>query len=168
MEGTRQDQARATTARRKLLTNREAIAIYVRDKGVCGICNAPVVPAEVVIDHIIPVARGGEDRTYNLQIAHEECNRRKWAHTPDNHSVRDAIKVPRYRKPRSRESIIDQATRWRIIFYLAKKWGVSDGAVQDWLRISNVGGTYGDVWLTPKAVTILSEVYPNRPPQRIT
>lgn len=52
---------------------------------VCGICNRPVDfsykyphPLSPVIDHIIPVARGGHPSDINnLQLAHWTCNRQK-------------------------------------------------------------------------------------------
>lgn len=52
---------------------------------VCGICNRPVDfgykyphPLSPVIDHIIPVARGGHPSDINnLQLAHWSCNRQK-------------------------------------------------------------------------------------------
>lgn len=52
---------------------------------VCGICGKPVDktlryphPMSAVIDHIIPVARGGHPSDLsNLQLAHWTCNRQK-------------------------------------------------------------------------------------------
>lgn len=41
---------------------------------VCGICRLPVEPDDVHIDHIHPVARGGETIFSNLQVAHSRCN----------------------------------------------------------------------------------------------
>lgn len=52
---------------------------------VCGICGKPVDkslkfpnPMSAVIDHIIPIDRGGSpDDIDNLQLAHMSCNRAK-------------------------------------------------------------------------------------------
>lgn len=52
---------------------------------VCGICGKPVDkalryphPLSAVIDHIIPIARGGHPSDIdNLQLAHWTCNRQK-------------------------------------------------------------------------------------------
>lgn len=61
-------------------------AVLLRRGGVCGICGQPVDtsirdhldPMAPVIDHIIPIAKGGHpsDMT-NLQLAHRWCNRQK-------------------------------------------------------------------------------------------
>jgi hypothetical protein len=53
--------------------------IFKRDKGICGICHQPV-GEKWHIDHIIPVSKGGPDAPHNVQVAHPECNHRKWAH----------------------------------------------------------------------------------------
>ena len=54
--------------------------------GVCGICGKPVdcsikdylLPMAPVIDHIIPISKGGHPSDINnLQLAHRWCNRQK-------------------------------------------------------------------------------------------
>lgn len=65
-------------------------ALHVRDDGVCGICGgfAPLVygatrrnrPSDMAtIDHVRPLARGGEHSWANVQLAHLACNLRKHA-----------------------------------------------------------------------------------------
>lgn len=56
-------------------------AIFERDGWLCGICGDPVdrdakVPdlAAPVLDHIVPLARGGIDAPDNLRCAHYYCN----------------------------------------------------------------------------------------------
>ena len=57
---------------------------------ICGICGKPVDkklrypdPMSPVIDHIIPVARGGHPSDMeNLQLAHHWCNRQKSDNMP--------------------------------------------------------------------------------------
>ncbi|MGE0542428.1 MAG: helix-turn-helix domain-containing protein [Dehalococcoidia bacterium] len=51
--------------------------VYLRDEGLCGICESSVIEQEAVIDHVIPLARGGDDEPTNWQIAHPRCNSRK-------------------------------------------------------------------------------------------
>ena len=54
-------------------------------QNVCGICHRPVNfslkapdPMSAVVDHIIPVAKGGHPSDItNLQLAHWSCNRQK-------------------------------------------------------------------------------------------
>ena len=58
--------------------------IFQRDKGRCQICRRPVnrkwkSPHRLspVLDHIVPIARGGHDTKANVQLAHSICNARK-------------------------------------------------------------------------------------------
>ncbi|MET7607447.1 HNH endonuclease [Streptomyces avermitilis] len=60
--------------------------IFERDDWVCGICHEPVDPelqfpdpGSVSLDHIHPIARGGEHSRANSQTAHLGCNLRKSA-----------------------------------------------------------------------------------------
>lgn len=69
---------RSTTVRDR---DRRAIA---RLKPDCGICAEPIDytlphtdPRSFVSDHIIPLAKGGEDVLSNKQAAHRDCNRAK-------------------------------------------------------------------------------------------
>lgn len=48
--------------------------VYRRDKAVCGICRKHVTKDQASIDHIIPLARGGEHAYRNVQLAHLRCN----------------------------------------------------------------------------------------------
>ena len=49
-------------------------AVYARDKWKCGICGKKVKPEEASLDHIIPLAKGGEHSYRNVQLAHLKCN----------------------------------------------------------------------------------------------
>ena len=55
-------------------------AVYERDEGVCGICHRPVSRRAFHLDHIIPLARGGEHSYANTQATHPRCNMKKHAH----------------------------------------------------------------------------------------
>ena len=55
-------------------------AIVLSDHaGLCGICGSPVDPADFHVDHIVPLAKGGEHSYANTQAAHPACNLRKGA-----------------------------------------------------------------------------------------
>lgn len=63
--------------------------ILNRDQWVCQLCAHPIDPTlqhpdpmSATLDHIIPIARGGEHSRANAQSAHRICNMRKWAHVP--------------------------------------------------------------------------------------
>ena len=59
--------------------------IILKTQNVCGICGQPVDkklkapdPMSPVIDHIIPISKGGHPSAMeNLQLAHWSCNRQK-------------------------------------------------------------------------------------------
>jgi 5-methylcytosine-specific restriction endonuclease McrA len=56
-------------------------AIAVRDRYRCGLCHRKVNlrlavphPKAPTIDHIVPLAEGGDDTRANVQLAHFICN----------------------------------------------------------------------------------------------
>lgn len=48
--------------------------VLARDGLVCGICADPVAPNDVHIDHVRPIALGGETVAENLRVTHRGCN----------------------------------------------------------------------------------------------
>lgn len=46
-------------------------------QGVCHYCGARVRPADLCLDHIVPLARGGKSTRGNCVPACKECNNRK-------------------------------------------------------------------------------------------
>lgn len=60
--------------------------VYDRDGWICGICGRPIDrelawpdPGSVSLDHVLPLAAGGEHSRANTQAAHWICNVRKGA-----------------------------------------------------------------------------------------
>jgi 5-methylcytosine-specific restriction endonuclease McrA len=53
--------------------------VWERDGGLCGLCGLSVDPNDRHFDHIVPLKAGGVHATWNLQVAHPMCNRRKGA-----------------------------------------------------------------------------------------
>lgn len=60
--------------------------VFERDNWTCGICAEPVDrdlrfpdPMSVSLDHIVPLALGGDHSRANTQCAHLTCNVRKGA-----------------------------------------------------------------------------------------
>lgn len=58
--------------------------VIARGHPPCGICGQPIDyslpypdPAAFVVDHVIPLRRGGPDAMPNKQAAHARCNRLK-------------------------------------------------------------------------------------------
>ena len=85
---------RSTTIRDR---HRRAIA---RTKPPCGICGGEIDytiddhldPGAYVVDHIIPLIKGGADTLDNKQAAHRACNRTKSDHLPGE-APTDAVRV---------------------------------------------------------------------------
>lgn len=78
------DRITAKNARRRgalvgTLVERELVLI--RDSGICGICGLAVGP-DWHLDHVVPLAKGGEHSYANTQLAHPRCNARKGARVP--------------------------------------------------------------------------------------
>lgn len=62
------------------------VGIAERDGFRCGLCTEPVDmglsgrdPMGPTIDHVLPIALGGDDTRANVQLAHLSCNMRKGA-----------------------------------------------------------------------------------------
>lgn len=52
-------------------------SVYDRDGGKCHICGKKVDPKHWHLDHIIPLARGGEHSYRNVAVSCPKCNMRK-------------------------------------------------------------------------------------------
>lgn len=52
------------------------------EKGICHYCGQHFAPAELTMDHVVPVARGGRSVKGNVVPCCHECNRRKKCLTP--------------------------------------------------------------------------------------
>jgi hypothetical protein len=53
------------------------LAILDRDNHICAYCTATLSEDNFVLDHLIPVSKGGTNRKHNLVTACEVCNRRR-------------------------------------------------------------------------------------------
>jgi 5-methylcytosine-specific restriction protein A len=51
-------------------------------RGVCAYCSRSVRPAELTMDHVVPVARGGRSVRGNVVPSCKECNNQKKLLTP--------------------------------------------------------------------------------------
>lgn len=73
--------------------------IYDRDRGQCGLCHGRVapdfeatrksLPHAPVLDHIVPISKGGKHERSNLQLAHFRCNTIK-----GNRMCRSQMRLP--------------------------------------------------------------------------
>lgn len=69
---------------RRCFTPKERRDIYLRDRGICGICGNFVAPDNFSIDHIIPISKGGTYDYDNLQCCCKKCNQLKDDALPDD------------------------------------------------------------------------------------
>lgn len=66
-----------------LLNDDKKIEFWIKQNGVCPLCENPINEADVLdvekinIDHIVSRAHGGSDLIDNLQLSHRECNMMK-------------------------------------------------------------------------------------------
>lgn len=61
--------------------------VYIRDKGICWICNKLVPLNEYELGHLIDRCNGGQDDYDNLAVMHKKCNEAK----PQHHSMDEHI-----------------------------------------------------------------------------
>jgi HNH endonuclease len=80
------ERVRVHTARRRarkknapLVEDVDRFAIYDRDGGRCHICGRNVSRSRFVLDHLVPLSRGGEHSARNVATAHPRCNGRRHA-----------------------------------------------------------------------------------------
>lgn len=56
---------------------RDRVSLWERFGGVCYLCRSEVGLEEFHAEHVVPLARGGEDGPANLNMAHPACSQRK-------------------------------------------------------------------------------------------
>lgn len=71
------NQTNQAMRRGRFVEDINRLVVLELDDGVCGICHTDVDPFDYEVDHVIPVAMGGEHCYANVQTAHPSCNRSK-------------------------------------------------------------------------------------------
>ena len=60
---------------RRRISTRERVDIFNRNGGVCHLCAGKITVGEAWdVEHVIPLAQGGDDDGDNLQPAHRKCH----------------------------------------------------------------------------------------------
>jgi 5-methylcytosine-specific restriction endonuclease McrA len=73
------------------ISTRTRALVFERDEFRCRRCGAgPDDGARLVVDHVVPVARGGTGELANLQTLCEPCNQGKQDRPPHAHDLRPA------------------------------------------------------------------------------
>lgn len=63
---------------RRSISKKERMELFNDRKGICHICGNKIYAGQDwEVEHIIPMALGGDDRGKNLDLAHIECHRGK-------------------------------------------------------------------------------------------
>lgn len=63
---------------RRAISTRERVRIFEHHAGTCHLCGGKINAGEAWdVDHILPLALGGEDGGDNLAPAHAKCHRAK-------------------------------------------------------------------------------------------
>ena len=57
--------------------------VYIRDHGCCHYCAIELRITDATIDHVLPVARGGQTTLDNTVLACVECNHAKGTRTKE-------------------------------------------------------------------------------------
>lgn len=76
---------RSHAARRARLKNAPNIekvdrfVVFDRDLGICHICGGAAQRDDFHLDHVVPLARGGDHTYANIKVSHPDCNVRKGA-----------------------------------------------------------------------------------------
>lgn len=73
--GRKAASARRARIRDAFVEHVDPLVVFQRDEGVCGICTEPVDRGEFDVDHIVPLAEGGEHSYANVRLSHVNCNR---------------------------------------------------------------------------------------------
>lgn len=74
--------------KRKHYSKTQRKMIYEKGNGRCQLCGREVLYAHMTLDHIKPLAKGGEDSIENLQCACKQCNSFKGSILPEDFQQR--------------------------------------------------------------------------------
>lgn len=70
--------------KRKTYSTEVRRMIYNQAEGHCQLCGRKIMFSDASLDHIIPLAVGGEDCVSNLQLSCKVCNGAKDSYLPDD------------------------------------------------------------------------------------
>lgn len=67
------------TTKRKAMTPRMRLKVWEAHKGICALCGGKIdgVRERWIVEHITPLALGGQDTEANMGPAHEACALKK-------------------------------------------------------------------------------------------
>lgn len=71
------DAVRRARKRDQFIEFVDVSVVWERDSGICHICREPADLDNWHLEHIVPLARGGEHSYANTAVSHPGCNLRK-------------------------------------------------------------------------------------------
>lgn len=98
--------------RRKAISKKVRFEVFKRDSFTCQYCGAQAPDVVLCVDHINPVAGGGDNDILNLITACEPCNQGKGARRLDDNSVITKQKAQLDDLNRRREQL-EMMLQWR-------------------------------------------------------
>ncbi len=60
--------------KRRSLSTAQRVAIFLAGRGVCHLCDGPIINKPWDVEHVIPLAMGGADDESNMRPAHKACH----------------------------------------------------------------------------------------------
>lgn len=116
------------TPRRKAISKRLRFEVLKRDGHRCRYCGATAEDAKLTVDHVMPIALGGNDEPSNLVTACAPCNAGKSSANPDDPLVREVDESARVMAEAFRLVMIERRARQveineQIDYFGSKVWG---------------------------------------------
>lgn len=101
---------------RRSLSTKVRAALFLEHKGQCHICGGLIHPGQAwEVEHVIPLAQGGDDEPQNMRPAHAKCHRVKTADDAANtaRAKRREAKHNGWRAPSKRPMPGSRASGWK-------------------------------------------------------
>lgn len=98
------------------LSSSTKLKVFKRDRFTCTYCGVSGADAELHVDHIIPVSKGGSNNIYNLTTACSRCNLQKADKIIHRPPSKEAPKTFRLKCPES--SLLEKAETILLRIYL--------------------------------------------------
>lgn len=99
-------------SKRKSISKKLRFEVFKRDSFTCQYCGKSAPEVILEVDHIIPVARGGENDIFNLVAACKECNLGKGCRKLSDRSEIDK-QIEEMKLMNERRNQLDMLVRWR-------------------------------------------------------
>lgn len=110
------------------MSKKTRFEVFKRDSFACRYCGARAPSVVLHVDHVIPVAAGGDDRLINLVTACFDCNAGK-----SDRPLSDDAVINSMGRTRFEDWDVDEATP---LICEALYWGIEADWIQFWTSIA--------------------------------